>query len=237
MVMQKKLFIFLVVCHWIFFFSGCEPPTPEERAAQEKERKRKEEIRKEYGDRYEVWKLARQYVRGQLLSPSTASFPWENPAKRIGHIWLVESHVDAQNMFGAEIRNNFFVKMQYLDGNYKLLRIVIGDKVCYVAPTVFEDKNIASNENQIIDNPIPKKNFTQKLNDLNGTQSNVNDAPKKQQKFGTMRTWTSADGQFEIKAEYRGTSYGKVRLRKQNGEEIKVPRNQLLKKDREWLKK
>jgi hypothetical protein len=55
------------------------------------------------------------------------------------------------------------------------------------------------------------------------------------QKFGTLRTWTSADGQFEIEAEYRGTSFGEVRLQKPDGEEIKVSIEQLSEADQKWL--
>lgn len=48
-------------------------------------------------------------VRERLRAPSTADFPWADYrwAKREGGDYLITSHVDAQNAFGAQIRSNW----------------------------------------------------------------------------------------------------------------------------------
>lgn len=52
--------------------------------------------------------ITEDYVKSVLLSPNTASFPWFDwTYKKNDYYFLVESYVDAENAFGAEVRNYF----------------------------------------------------------------------------------------------------------------------------------
>jgi hypothetical protein len=60
---------------------------------------------------------AREFVRRELKAPATAEFP-SCSAMSITHKtnsnkWTVQSHVDAQNSFGAMLRSNFLAEMEY----------------------------------------------------------------------------------------------------------------------------
>jgi len=63
---------------------------------------------------------AQEYVKDNLKSPSTAKFPfleysWSDPDTATNTI-IIKSHVDAQNAFGATIRNTFYVKLKFNGG-------------------------------------------------------------------------------------------------------------------------
>jgi len=64
---------------------------------------------------------AQEFVRANLKSPASASFPWLDYKvyDMGGDKWAVSSYVDAQNGFGANIRNHWTVVMQ----NGKLLNL------------------------------------------------------------------------------------------------------------------
>ena len=54
--------------------------------------------------------MAQELVKKELKSPSTASFPWDFNAytvTRKGDQFTVKGYVDAQNSFGAKLRNKF----------------------------------------------------------------------------------------------------------------------------------
>jgi hypothetical protein len=72
----------------------------------------------------EAWVAAEYYVRNRLKSPSSADFPRysENYVTVQDGKIVVVAWVDAQNSFGATLRNTFIVVM---DGDYKLLDIAI----------------------------------------------------------------------------------------------------------------
>lgn len=61
--------------------------------------------------------MAQTFVEGRLKAPSTARFAsCRPPDTRISHSgssWVVTSWVDADNSFGAKIRNNYTVQMSY----------------------------------------------------------------------------------------------------------------------------
>lgn len=68
----------------------------------------------------EVWAFTQMYVEGQLKSPKSADFPFDG----VRHItplgnnrFKVDSYVDAQNAFGANVRTHFkcIVKIKPLD--------------------------------------------------------------------------------------------------------------------------
>ena len=61
-------------------------------------------------DRANAITMAQELVKKELKSPSTASFPWDFNAytvTRKGDQFTVKGYVDAQNSFGAKIRNKF----------------------------------------------------------------------------------------------------------------------------------
>jgi len=60
--------------------------------------------------------LCTVYVENRLKSPSTADFPSSSSSdiRDLGNnVFEIRSYVDAQNSFGAMIRNNFYCKIQY----------------------------------------------------------------------------------------------------------------------------
>lgn len=79
------------------------------------------------------------HVENRLKSPSTADFPGSSSSniQDLGNnVFGVWSYVDAQNSFGATIRNNFYCKIQYTGGtegddlnslNWKLLQLDISE--------------------------------------------------------------------------------------------------------------
>ena len=76
------------------------------------------------GSEAEAFAISKQFVEDRLRSPSTAKFPWT--AKRVdklapGH-YMVFSHVDAQNAFGATVRSEYVCEVKTVDGtNWSLL--------------------------------------------------------------------------------------------------------------------
>lgn len=58
------------------------------------------------------------YVKDRLRSPSTADFPWLDHAvvPRGNETYMVKSYVDAQNGFGATVRNNYICEIRYSGG-------------------------------------------------------------------------------------------------------------------------
>jgi len=68
--------------------------------------------------------VAKEFVSQKLKAPSTAKFPNSNHAEIINtgyNRWRVTSYVDAQNTFGAMIRNNFTVLLSYNDSTNEWL--------------------------------------------------------------------------------------------------------------------
>lgn len=61
--------------------------------------------------KYNAWLMAKEFVKKELKSPSTASFPSfdERNVNKLGsNFYEVTGYVDAQNGFGATLRNNFY---------------------------------------------------------------------------------------------------------------------------------
>ena len=60
--------------------------------------------------------MACDFVKENLTAPATARFPWSSDAYQIIETqgrYKVESYVDSQNAFGAQIRKKFVVIMRY----------------------------------------------------------------------------------------------------------------------------
>jgi hypothetical protein len=93
--------------------------------------------------------IAKDFVKIFLKSPSTAKFPLLEynsvalPDTEFGKSrYRVSSYVDAQNAFGAMIRNNWTVTMKYLGGewnsveSWELEELILGGEVIY---TIYPD--------------------------------------------------------------------------------------------------
>lgn len=75
-----------------------------------------DEDRDEFGNEdFNAFFDATYEVKKKLKSPSTAKFceSYEAEINRNGNTWSVEGWVDAQNSFGATLRNDFVVKITY----------------------------------------------------------------------------------------------------------------------------
>lgn len=72
-----------------------------------------------------VWIEVKDIVSDRLKSPSSAKFCTKSQAtiKRSGDTWTVSGYVDADNSFGASIRNNFTVEITFTsDTDYTIDR-------------------------------------------------------------------------------------------------------------------
>lgn len=73
-----------------------------------------------YGhDKFDAMVIAEKVVKDNLKSPSTAEFckSSEYTVSCVGNTWTVKGYVDAQNSFGATLRNNFTVKFTFSSSN------------------------------------------------------------------------------------------------------------------------
>lgn len=60
--------------------------------------------------------MSQKFVKGALRAPSSASFPSRPTAssKKAECKFLIRGYVDSQNGFGAMIRSNYSIDMEYL---------------------------------------------------------------------------------------------------------------------------
>ena len=107
-------FIVLAVLFFIvkaLFFGG--DPAPKSAAKLEEDQK------------WSAIVMAEKFVKNNLKAPSTAKFPLVHPKELISggkNIWSINSYVDAQNSFGAQIRNRYRAKVMDLGNDkWKLL--------------------------------------------------------------------------------------------------------------------
>jgi len=102
------------------------PPTPAEIAAKQ-----------ERSDEFDARIYAKEYVKKSLKAPSTANF--QSPANfAVQHLkggkenpnqdlWKVSGYVDAQNSFGAMIRNRFYIELVKLGDKWIPVKTVVGE--------------------------------------------------------------------------------------------------------------
>ena len=67
-----------------------------------------------------AWRMCKVFVEKGLKAPATADFPWysENYVTKLGGAkYRVESYVDAQNSFGAQLRTNFSCTAKWIGGS------------------------------------------------------------------------------------------------------------------------
>jgi len=115
--------ILFLITHGIFG-PAPPPPTPEEIAAKQE---RSEEL--------DARTWAKIYVEKSLKAPKTAEFQntldfevehikgdKKNPQK---NLWKVAGYVDAQNSFGAMLRNRFYIELVKLDDKWIPVKIIV----------------------------------------------------------------------------------------------------------------
>lgn len=91
--------------------------------------KPKDEPKHNFMDVYDAKRQSENFVKNRLKSPSTAKFddPCEScVVKQDDGTWVVNSYVDAQNSFGAMIRENYICKMSY-DPNTDIVHCISVD--------------------------------------------------------------------------------------------------------------
>ncbi len=73
--------------------------------------------------------MSEDFVDDRLRAPATAAFPgpWDVMVDRVNldrEVYVVRSHVDAENGFGAQIRTLYVAKLRHVgDGNWRLLEL------------------------------------------------------------------------------------------------------------------
>lgn len=108
-----------------------EAPAVEEPVAQEatpEEPQPEPEVQKPAYDEVEVYGNAKAGVMKQLKAPRTAKFPSASKANIIEYEpekYFVRSYVDSENSFGAMIRSEWFVDMEYVGDMVKFNEIII----------------------------------------------------------------------------------------------------------------
>jgi len=95
----------------VLLAAGSAEEDPETKAKREK-----------YGDKISAFVMAQKFVEQNLKSPGSAEYGWQTADECVTELgngeYLVKGWVDAQNSFGAKIRNNFSLKLTYM-GNDK----------------------------------------------------------------------------------------------------------------------
>lgn len=76
----------------------------------------------------DAYAMCKEFVKDRLRAPATAGFPLSYEATITGgpDRWRVESHVDAENGFGANIRSEYRCQVRYLgDDQWRLVSLTI----------------------------------------------------------------------------------------------------------------
>lgn len=84
-------------------------------------------------DSVAAWVMCQQFVKQRLKAPATADFggliagDWQDPNTHAVHmgkgVYECNGFVDAQNSFGAQVRNQFGLTIKYVgNDNWKLLQ-------------------------------------------------------------------------------------------------------------------
>ncbi len=76
-------------------------------------------------ERDDIEIVTERIVRDKLKSPSTASFPQHFNAEKKNGKWTVVGVVDAQNSYGAMLRQNFLVEIVSVGDKWKALKVSI----------------------------------------------------------------------------------------------------------------
>lgn len=83
---------------------------------------------------YYLKERSERIVKEALKAPSTAEFPsiseWEFRGNLEDKVYAI-SYVDAQNSFGAMIREKFMIEFEYQDGEYEPICFSLGDEFVF----------------------------------------------------------------------------------------------------------
>lgn len=100
--------------------------TPEQKKAREEENQR-------YSDEIDVRVYSKIFVEKMLKAPSTAKWPnnldfkvgqkRNKKGKTLKDVWWAEGHVDAQNSFGAMIRQNWHVDLKKVNDSWVMIDV------------------------------------------------------------------------------------------------------------------
>lgn len=78
-------------------------------------------------DGAEAWTVCKQAVERRLVAPRTAKWPWnynQHTTELGGGRYRVDAHVDAQNAFGAMIRNRVHCMVRWISGDQYIVETV-----------------------------------------------------------------------------------------------------------------
>jgi hypothetical protein len=99
------------------------------------------------GDEISAEVDAKIFVKKMLKAPRTAKFPGMfDPRPSVSHLaedelWIVSSYVDAQNVFGAMLRNEYVCVMKYKKRDqYECVYLKLGDEIYGTLPEVLKAK-------------------------------------------------------------------------------------------------
>jgi len=82
--------------------------------------------REDREDKYMAIVMAEKAVKERLVAPATARFSGHIAERQADGRWIVCGYVDAQNRFGALIRNKFCVALRYRgQGSWEVLDVLI----------------------------------------------------------------------------------------------------------------
>lgn len=99
---------------------------------QERREKEKRDAEKQFErDKYDAIAMAKEFVKRRLKAPATADFassrehtvlPSQTPNE-----FIVTGYVDAQNAFGAKLRQRYICKLRKVDdkGNWQLVELLM----------------------------------------------------------------------------------------------------------------
>lgn len=77
------------------------------------------------GDKYGAIVVCEDFVKDRLKAPSTAEFS-EEEATLLAGTWTVNGNVDAENTFGAKIRESFACVVKHTgNDNYHLVKLTM----------------------------------------------------------------------------------------------------------------
>jgi len=94
----------------VLLLSGCQPSDPAEAEGRH------------------AAIACREWVKQRLKSPATAAFPVEISARKTHlDIFELDSHVDSQNSFGAQIRTRFTCEVDHAGGQWRLVRLDLSE--------------------------------------------------------------------------------------------------------------
>jgi hypothetical protein len=106
----------LFVAFLVLAIGSSQNQTPEQKAQSQCE------------DKTTAFVMSQSFVKKQLRAPATAEFPWVSDCDvTVNYLGdcthEVRAYVDAQNAFGAKLRNRYYVKLKNQKGTDTLARL------------------------------------------------------------------------------------------------------------------